>query len=67
MNELTDTTIFIDYLRGDTAADQFLNKQLLTQCSLITAAELIHGAADKKAQRITENLLSKVRIISISQ
>lgn len=67
MDKLLDTTIFIDFLRGNIQAKNYLQHQPNLQCSLITAAELIQGARDKRAQYQTEQMLRKIHIIPITQ
>ena len=60
-NYLADTTVIIDHLRGDKRATVFL-EEFNPQISIVTVAELIQGARDKREQvlavKICESLLA---------
>lgn len=65
MNNLLDTTVFVDYLRGDLETNEYLSRQPIIRCSIITAAEILRGANNKKAQKETEKLLSRIQILPV--
>lgn len=63
---LIDTTVLIDYLRGNGRANKFLNGLDEVNCSLITAAELYQGARNKIEQRLIDRILTQTKIISLT-
>lgn len=66
MTEIIDTNVFIDYLREKPKAKEFLENKRLPGISIISYAELIRGAKDKRDQTIIEKLLSEANIIPIT-
>lgn len=67
MNKLIDTNVFIDALRNQPKAKEFLRQIAPLLCSVITAAELIQGARDKLEQKKTETLLKDLTVISLNE
>jgi len=66
MNQLLDTTVFVDYYRKAPRAQQFLQNETALLCSVITAAELIRGSRNKNEQRNVEKLLSKIELVPLN-
>lgn len=56
MNYLVDTTVFVDHLRGNNEATQFLEEKRPT-ISTVTIAELIQGTKNKKELKIVLGLV----------
>lgn len=66
---LLDTDILIDYLRGFSTSQDFLDSAYQYghySISVITAIELIRGVRDKKSQKVAEDLISKFQIVEIT-
>lgn len=65
MSNIYDTSVFIEYFRGKKAVSDYLQKVDLT-CSVVTAAELLQGARDKKAQQVIEKFLRRVTVLPLT-
>ncbi|OGG18481.1 hypothetical protein A2721_01690 [Candidatus Gottesmanbacteria bacterium RIFCSPHIGHO2_01_FULL_47_48] len=63
---LLDTTIFVDLFRGVAGVKDYLNTLMKIQCSIISVAELLQGAVNKKSQKKIEKFLSNVEILPIT-
>jgi predicted nucleic acid-binding protein len=65
---LVDTAIFVDYLRGSQVAKDWLNGFPLGELavSVVTAAELIAGARDRREQQLIESELAFYPMLWIS-
>ncbi|MBI2326948.1 type II toxin-antitoxin system VapC family toxin [Candidatus Curtissbacteria bacterium] len=66
---LIDTDVIVDYARGFTKAQQFLNSTYKVHkysISVVTAIEFVKGARDKRAQKIAEDLISKFSVMEIT-
>lgn len=66
MDKLIDTTIFVDFLRGFSPAQEYLNELDQISCSQITAAELLQGCTNKKSINGVEKLLKYVRLLPLT-
>jgi len=65
---LVDTSIFVDFLRGNEAAKEWVNgfsKGELTY-SVITAAELLAGCRNRREQELVEKELALYPMVYIS-
>src|SRR3990167_2487757 len=73
MNEkkyLIDTDVLIDYLRGASQAEQFLEKIIshsVCCLSVITVAELYAGVKSEKEQHIIDKMLQIFEIVDINE
>ena len=65
MSNLYDTSVFVEYFRGKKVVADYLQKAKLA-CSIVTAAELVQGARDKKAQLVIEKFLRRVTVFSLT-
>jgi hypothetical protein len=66
---VVETTILVDYLRGETAAAEYLDEARthgIRVCSAVTAAELIVGARDRSDLRKIRQLLARFHVEPIS-
>jgi predicted nucleic acid-binding protein len=65
---LLDTSIFIDYLRGNEACKKWLNGSSLNDMaySIVTAAELLAGCRNRREQDIVEKELAFYPMVQIS-
>lgn len=61
-NYLTDTTVLIEYLRGDKTAAKFLVEEL-PKTSEVSLAELIVGTASKKDMVKMEHTISALEFV----
>lgn len=66
MKLLLDTTIIIDYLRGDEKAATYIQRLTSPMISIITEAEVYEGARDKKDLRRIEKTLASFTIIPVT-
>ncbi len=66
MKYIFDTNVFIDSIRGVARARDYLKKQDGVSCSIITAAELIQGALNKRTQGKIVKLLGQLDIYPLS-
>lgn len=64
-NYLADTTIIIDHLRGDKRATIFL-EEFNPQISIVTIAELIQGAQDKREQSLAVKICASFSRLNIN-
>lgn len=64
-NYLADTTVIIDHLRGDRKATTFLG-EFNPQISIVTVAELIQGAHDKREQILAVKISASLPGININ-
>ena len=65
-NRLVDTSIIVDYLRGNKKAASFLNSQNPVVVSTITAAEIYQGAESKKELSILKKLINRFKVVPIN-
>lgn len=65
MSNLSDTTVFIAYLRGDAQISEYVNKEQRS-CSAVTAAELMQGVENKHDQRTVKKLLSRLIVMPLT-
>jgi len=65
MSQIIDTNVFIEYLRGNRKADTYLHGLDALRCSVITAAELIQGARNKKEMQTTKRFLERIEVIPL--
>ena len=65
-NYLIDTSIIVDYLRGNQQAALFLNSQKAVTISVINAAEIYQGAKNKKELNILKELIGHFVIIPLT-
>ena len=66
---LVETTILVDFLRGDTAAADYLDEARshgMLICSAVSAAELIVGARDRSGSRKLRQFLGRFQVEPIS-
>jgi len=63
---LTDTTVLIDHIRGQTSATRFIS-QNRPYISIVCQAELIQGSKDKSSLILNQKLCEKLNIIPISE
>lgn len=66
MTKLLDTTVLVDYFRADLKAQRFLQHLEQIQISVITAAELLQGANNKKEKDAIKEFLSTVEIFPLT-
>lgn len=64
-NYLADTTVIIDHLRGDKEATAFL-EEFNPQISIVTVAESIQGAQDKREQALAVKICESLPEININ-
>jgi len=66
-----DTTLFIDFARGDTAADRIAldieSGQLTASCSTLTIAELWIGTMTRREELLYEALLMLLEKVPLSE
>ncbi|OGG03630.1 hypothetical protein A2W14_03860 [Candidatus Gottesmanbacteria bacterium RBG_16_37_8] len=64
---LLDTTIIVDFLRGDSKVGAFLNNlQDTPTISLITEAEIYQGAKNTADLKKWENFISKLKVLPVT-
>ena len=65
---LLDTSIFVDYLRGNEACKEWLNNSVSNDLaySIVTAAELLAGCRNRREQDMVEKELAIYPMIQIS-
>lgn len=66
---LVDTTILVDFLRGQVAAADYLDAaraEARLGCSAVTAAELVVGTRTRAEQRAVEQLLARFETEAIT-
>ncbi len=65
---LLDTSIFVDYLRGNETCKEWLNKSASNDLaySMVTAAELLAGCRNRREQDMVEKELAIYPMIQIS-
>ena len=66
MNYLLDTNIFIDFYRGGQKAKDFLQNLPERSCSVITAAELIQGARNKRELLTIKRQFLNLNLVNLS-
>lgn len=68
ITRLVDTSVFIDYLRGNDSAKGWLEGFSMGELaySVITAAELLAGCRNRQEQELVEKELSKYPMILVS-
>ncbi|KAF0106280.1 MAG: VapC nucleic acid-binding protein [Anaerolineaceae bacterium] len=68
ISRLVDTTILVDFLRGNKAARTWIESFAAGELSVsvITAAELVAGCRNRKEQKVVEEELAVYPIIWIS-
>lgn len=64
-NYLADTTVIIDHLRGDEKATIFL-EEFNPQISIVTIAESIQGAQDKREQALAVKICESFPRLNIN-
>ncbi len=62
---LADTTVIIDHLRGDRKATTFL-EEFNPAISIVTVAELIQGAQDRREQILAVKISASLQRININ-
>lgn len=62
-NYLADTTVIVDHLRGDKKATIFL-KEFNPAISIVTIAELVQGARDKREQALAVKICTSLLVIN---
>lgn len=65
MSNLCDTSVFVEYLRGDAEISAYLNNQQ-PSCSIITAAELLQGVENKRDQLVVQKILRRVLVLPVT-
>ena len=68
-NLLVDTDILIDFLRGKTAAKEFLMSALpdgVIYCSTITVAEIYAGMKDPEREK-TSRLIDSLNVVDVTR
>ncbi len=65
-NKLIDSSVFIDCLRSDTAAYEYLLSLAEIKCSAITAAELLRGCKNKDALVRTKKLIASATVLPLT-
>ena len=65
---LLDTSIFVDYLRGNEICKEWLNNSSVNDMaySIVTAAELLAGCRNRREQDLVEKELAIYSLIQIS-
>jgi len=58
---LVDTTVFVNHLRNQALATEFLKKEGLV-VSIVSVTELIQGARNKPEQKLIEKLIDQFEI-----
>lgn len=66
MNVLCDTTVFVEYLRGNSIISEYLRRQSVISCSIISAAELLQGARNANEIEVIKNLFATITILPIT-
>lgn len=64
---LTDTTIIVDFLRGQKKAIGFIEDQKNIIISSITVSEIYQGVRDKRELNAVNKLLDKFQIIHVNE
>ncbi|OGY16867.1 MAG: hypothetical protein A2785_03825 [Candidatus Chisholmbacteria bacterium RIFCSPHIGHO2_01_FULL_49_18] len=65
MTQLVDTNIFIEFFRGKRKAEEYLQSLGTVHCSVISAAELIQGARNKKELQTTKRFVERIEVIPL--
>lgn len=63
---LLDSTVIVNYLRGDTKTVLYLNNLPIPTISIITEAEIYQGAKNAQELKKWEKLMSNLKIVLIT-
>jgi len=66
-NQLLDSNIVIDYLRGRERAISFIEKIYLPKISVVTVGEVYQGALNQREFQRTKDILGAFHVINISE
>ena len=66
-NQLLDSNIVIDYLRGRERAISFIEKIYLPKISVVTVGEVYQGALNQREFQRTKDILNAFNVIHISE
>jgi len=65
MTQLIDTSVFIEYFRGKRKAEEYLQGVDRIRCSVISAAEIIQGARNKKELQSIRRFVERIEVIPL--
>ena len=65
MTQLIDTNVFIEYFRGKRKAEEYLQSVDIIRCSVISAAEIIQGARNKKELQSIRRFVERIEVIPL--